>query len=68
MIRDNNVMIVVGETGSGKTTQLTQYLQYEDGYSNVGMMARGPQRPDILYEISKSLDFKNKFLDFSQIS
>ena len=37
MIRDNNVVIIVGETGSGKTTQLTQYL-HEDGYSNVGMI------------------------------
>lgn len=32
VIRDNPVVIIVGETGSGKTTQLTQYL-HEDGYS-----------------------------------
>lgn len=31
IIRENNVVIIVGETGSGKTTQLTQYL-IEDGY------------------------------------
>ena len=31
VIRDNQVVIVVGETGSGKTTQLTQFL-YEDGF------------------------------------
>ena len=37
LIRDNSVIIVVGETGSGKTTQLTQYL-HEDGYSKVGMI------------------------------
>ena len=37
LIRDNSVIIVVGETGSGKTTQLTQYL-HEDGYTNVGMI------------------------------
>ncbi len=37
MIRDNSVVIIVGETGSGKTTQLTQYL-HEDGYSNYGMI------------------------------
>jgi pre-mRNA-splicing factor ATP-dependent RNA helicase DHX38/PRP16 len=29
VIRDNNVIIIVGETGSGKTTQLTQYLHEE---------------------------------------
>merc|ERR1712023_337299 len=25
-IRDNQVLVIVGETGSGKTTQVTQYL------------------------------------------
>ncbi|KAH9495949.1 Pre-mRNA-splicing factor ATP-dependent RNA helicase PRP16 [Bulinus truncatus] len=37
IIRDNNVIIIVGETGSGKTTQLTQYL-HEDGYTKLGMI------------------------------
>lgn len=37
VIRDNQVAIVVGETGSGKTTQLTQFL-YEDGYAKYGMI------------------------------
>ncbi|RZC57806.1 hypothetical protein C5167_005110 [Papaver somniferum] len=31
------VIIIVGETGSGKTTQLTQYL-YEDGYATNGIV------------------------------
>ncbi|RUS19563.1 hypothetical protein BC937DRAFT_87268 [Endogone sp. FLAS-F59071] len=35
VVRDNQVVIIVGETGSGKTTQLTQYL-HEEGYSNFG--------------------------------
>ena len=35
LIRQNKVVIIVGETGSGKTTQLTQYL-YEDGYGKYG--------------------------------
>lgn len=29
--------IIIGETGSGKTTQLTQFL-HEDGYSKYGMI------------------------------
>ena len=37
IVRDNPVVIIVGETGSGKTTQLTQYL-HEDGYTNRGMV------------------------------
>ncbi|KAJ4295738.1 hypothetical protein N0V88_004440 [Collariella sp. IMI 366227] len=37
VIRDNQVIIVIGETGSGKTTQLTQFL-YEDGYGKTGMI------------------------------
>ena len=37
VIRTNQVVIVVGETGSGKTTQLTQYL-HEDGYTKAGMV------------------------------
>lgn len=32
------VVIIVGETGSGKTTQLTQYL-HEDGYTKYGKIS-----------------------------
>ena len=35
---ENNVIIIVGETGSGKTTQLTQIF-YESGYAKNGMIA-----------------------------
>lgn len=34
-MHDNKVLIVIGETGSGKTTQITQYLA-EAGYVNTG--------------------------------
>ncbi|KAF5383403.1 hypothetical protein D9757_006182 [Collybiopsis confluens] len=37
VIRENQVIVVVGETGSGKTTQLTQFL-YEDGYCQHGIV------------------------------
>lgn len=37
IIRENSVIIIVGETGSGKTTQLTQYL-HEDGYTQNGII------------------------------
>ena len=36
-IREFPVLIVVGETGSGKTTQLPQYL-FEDGYTGGGKL------------------------------
>ncbi|KAF8584942.1 P-loop containing nucleoside triphosphate hydrolase protein [Ramaria rubella] len=36
-LRDNQVVVVVGETGSGKTTQLAQFL-YEDGYCSFGII------------------------------
>ncbi|KYQ89592.1 DEAD/DEAH box helicase [Tieghemostelium lacteum] len=35
LIAENNIIVIVGETGSGKTTQMTQYL-YEAGYGNNG--------------------------------
>jgi len=34
---DLAVTIIVGETGSGKTTQLAQFF-YEDGFCNFGMV------------------------------
>jgi pre-mRNA-splicing factor ATP-dependent RNA helicase DHX38/PRP16 len=37
VIRDNQVVVVVGETGSGKTTQLAQYL-HDDGYTGYGIV------------------------------
>lgn len=37
VLRDHQVCIVVGETGSGKTTQLAQYLQ-EEGYGQFGII------------------------------
>ncbi|KAJ1933573.1 DEAH-box RNA helicase prp16, partial [Linderina macrospora] len=37
VISDNQVTIVVGETGSGKTTQLAQYM-HEAGYTKNGMI------------------------------
>ncbi|KAJ2525068.1 hypothetical protein GGI11_000340 [Coemansia sp. RSA 2049] len=37
-IGENQVTVVVGETGSGKTTQLAQYL-HEAGYTRRGMIA-----------------------------
>lgn len=37
VIRENQVIIVVGETGSGKTTQVAQFL-HEDGYTKHGLI------------------------------
>ena len=37
VIRENNIVVVVGETGSGKTTQMTQFM-HEEGYTTFGMV------------------------------
>jgi hypothetical protein len=37
LLREHQIIVVVGETGSGKTTQLTQYLRAE-GYGRSGMI------------------------------
>lgn len=37
VIRENQVIVVVGETGSGKTTQVAQFL-HEDGYTKHGLI------------------------------
>ncbi len=37
IIRENQVIVVVAKTGSGKTTQLAQFL-HEDGYTQYGMI------------------------------
>ena len=52
VIRENQVVVVVGETGSGKTTQLTQYL-HEDGYSNYGLIGCTQPRPEATMSVAK---------------
>lgn len=37
IIRENQITVIVGETGSGKTTQLTQFL-HEDRWTDFGMV------------------------------
>lgn len=44
VIRENQVVIVVGETGSGKTTQLAQFLD-EDGFTHGGRFLIGCTQP-----------------------
>lgn len=37
-VHDNQILIIVGDTGSGKTTQITQFL-HEEGFSKNGKIA-----------------------------
>lgn len=52
IIRDNKIVIIVGETGSGKTTQLTQYL-YEEGYYKSGIIGCTQPRRVAAVSVSK---------------
>ena len=44
VVAENNVVVIVGETGSGKTTQLTQYL-VEEGFAGPGRGIVGCTQP-----------------------
>jgi pre-mRNA-splicing factor ATP-dependent RNA helicase DHX38/PRP16 len=52
LISENPVVIIVGETGSGKTTQLTQFL-FEEGFANYGMIGCTQPRRVAAMSISK---------------
>lgn len=59
-IRDNQITVVIGETGSGKTTQLAQFL-YEDGFTANGRMigCTQPRRVaavSVAERVSKEMD------------
>ncbi|KAG0274384.1 DEAH-box ATP-dependent RNA helicase prp22, partial [Linnemannia exigua] len=43
-VRDNQVLVVVGDTGSGKTTQMTQYLAEEGFTANGRIGCTQPRR------------------------
>lgn len=61
VIRDNQIVVIVGETGSGKTTQLTQYL-LEDGYCTNGIIGcTQPRRVaamSVAKRVSEEMDSK----------
>merc|ERR1719203_1115819 len=51
-IHDNQVLIVIGETGSGKTTQMTQYMA-EAGYTSRGIIGCTQPRRVAAMSVSK---------------
>ena len=54
VMRDNSVVILVGETGSGKTTQIAQYLM-EDGYTLNGLVGCTQPRRVAAMSVAKRL-------------
>lgn len=65
LMRFPSVVVVVGETGSGKTTQLTQFL-YEDGYCSFGMIGcTQPRRVaamSVAKRVSEEMEVCSQFL------
>ena len=53
-VQDNQILIVIGETGSGKTTQITQYLA-EEGFAAKGLI--GCTQPRRVAAMSVAKDF-----------
>ncbi|KAI3364932.1 hypothetical protein L3Q82_001112 [Scortum barcoo] len=62
-VHDNQILIVVGETGSGKTTQITQYLA-EAGYTSRGedRLSRSPVGYTIRFEDCTSTETVIKYM------
>ena len=48
VIGENQVVVVIGETGSGKTTQLCQFL-HEDGYTEYGIVGCTQPRLSLIH-------------------
>ncbi|TIB74039.1 putative pre-mRNA splicing factor [Wallemia mellicola] len=51
-VRENQVLVVVGDTGSGKTTQMTQYLA-EEGFADYGKIGCTQPRRVAAMSVSK---------------
>lgn len=66
VIQDNQIVILVGETGSGKTTQLTQYL-LEEGFSNSGMIICTQPRRVAAMSIAKRVSEERKCILGSEV-
>lgn len=65
LLMKNIVVVVVGETGSGKTTQLSQFL-YEDGYCAYGIVGcTQPRRVaamSVAKRVSEEMEVSNSTL------
>ncbi|VDP76027.1 unnamed protein product [Echinostoma caproni] len=62
-VHDNKVLIVIGETGSGKTTQITQYLA-EAGYVNTGRIGcTQPRRVAAMSVAKREVGYTIRFED-----
>ncbi|TPX67350.1 hypothetical protein SpCBS45565_g03859 [Spizellomyces sp. 'palustris'] len=63
VVRENQIIVIVGETGSGKTTQLTQYL-HEDGYTRHGRIGCTQPRRVAAMSVAKRVSEEMEFSDF----
>lgn len=48
LIKKNSVLVVTGETGSGKSTQISQYL-FKNGFKNIAVTQ--PRRVGVFYRL-----------------
>ncbi|GJT85723.1 pre-mRNA-splicing factor ATP-dependent RNA helicase DEAH1-like protein isoform X1 [Tanacetum coccineum] len=58
-VEDHQILVIVGETGSGKTTQIPQYL-HEAGYTKRGMIGcTQPRRVAAMSVAARVANFRN---------
>jgi len=66
VIQDHQIIVLIGETGSGKTTQITQYM-LEEGYARTGIIVCTQPRRVAAMSVAKRVSDERKVVLGSEV-